>query len=165
MPIPGEHPFVGKTDDGHYLEMEWNRSWTALTANANGVSGWALILRSSGGSILEGSCLRVHKCAHNPCRARWNASKYGMMAPPVHVQEVDPTGVSFCPGSAPLHSGHIPEPAAIDPQLRMEALSGNRHGADIVGQRLFAKIWTLARQIRTPRTYVGYSFFLLVAIA
>ena len=47
----------------------------------------------------------------------------------------------------------------------MEALSGKRRGADIVGQRLFANIWTLARQIRTPRTYMGYSFFLLVAIA
>ena len=175
MPADGRFPFFGRTDEGDFLELQWDPTWGTVATNSNGSSGWARVLRSSGrasrssGEALEeGSCRRVHKCAHNPCKARWPASKYGLMGAPIHVQEVDREAVVFgpaAPGHAALRTGQIPLPAAApEPQLRLELASvstrGSVHssGAHASGNQHEA-VFSLGREIRTPRHYVGYSFF------
>ena len=165
----GNDPFHGGTDGGHLLELQWDTTWSSVTSNANGSSGWARVLRSGGGDVSEGACRRAHQCARNPCIARRAASKYGPMGPPIHVQPVDPAAVSFGPSppsSAPLRAGQAPTPASLDPQLRMGAVSGIREtDAAASGHTIFDHIMRLAREIRTPRTYVGYSFFVLMGLA
>ena len=117
MPRVGtDVPWCGKTLEGHVHELRWDPSMSALVRNRNGMTGWARVLRSSGGDVPDGSCRRVHKCAHNPCRARWPDSKYGLVGPPIHVEEVDAAEAIFgpaVPSSAPLRSGHIPPAAAM----------------------------------------------------
>ena len=164
--------FLGQRDEGDFLQCEWDESWSLVTSNGQGTSGWARILRSSGHDVPEGACRRVHLCASNPCTARWAASKYGVIGPPIHLQPKTYSEVSFGPkppAGAPLHAGSIPSPATIDPQLRAlaskSAVAGARAETTNPGQRIFARILALAREIRTPRTYVGYSFFVLVGLA
>ena len=166
-----ENTFFGRTDEGHFLEIQWDVSWSAVTTRSSGETGWGRILRSSGGDVPEGACRRIHKCGTNPCTARWPVSIYGMLGPPIHVQEVSPSEVSFGPGppqSAPLHKGHAPPAAKLDPQWRM-TLKSARESALADGsqreQELFTLIVRLAREIRTPRSYVGYSFLVLLALA
>ena len=157
--------FCCKTDDGQFLELQWDETWATVASNANGSSGWARVLRSSGGTLSEGACRRVHKCARNPCTARWPASKYGLMGAPIHVQEVSSAEATFGPAppaGAALHAGHIPPPiAAPSPQLRIKATCGLERGSG----NLHEIIFQLGREIRTTRAYVGYSFFVLLALA
>lgn len=149
--------FFGRTDDGHFLEIAWDVSWSAVTYRSGGDSGWARIIRSSGGDVAEGSCRRIHKCSTNPCTARWPASKYGMLGPPIHVQEVSPSDAIFGPvppESAPLRKCDAPPAAKLDPQWRM-----SRNVSCSEEHELYTLIVRLAREIRRPRAYVGYSFF------
>ena len=58
-----------------------------ITKNANGITAWADVLhRSCGGALKD---LRVHLCAKNPCAAKWDASKYGHMPVPIHLQPTE----------------------------------------------------------------------------
>ena len=107
-------------------------------------------------------------CASNPCTARWAASKYGVIGPPIHLQPKTYSEVSFGPKppvGAPLHAGSIPSPATIDPQLRAlaskSAVAGAMAETTNPGHKIFARILALAREIRTPRTYVEYSCWAL----
>ena len=54
-----------------------------------------------------------------------------------------------------LRVGCVPAPAPCDPQLRTHALTS---AVADRGQKIFETILSLAREIRTPRRYVGYSF-------
>ena len=89
--------WYGKTDDGHLLELRWDTTQGGCSRNRGGMTGWACVLRSSGGNVRDGACHRVHKCSTNPCSARWPSSKYGMLPPPMHLQEVSASETSFGP--------------------------------------------------------------------
>ena len=152
------------------MQCEWDPTWSSVVSNSNGSIGWARILRSGGDDVPEGVCRRVHLCASNPCNARWVASKYGVIGPPIHLQPVTSEEVSFAPKppvGAPLHSGNIPPPATCDPQLRALASQSAVAGADAAnpGHKIFGRILALPREIRSPRAYVGYSFFVLLGFA
>ena len=161
--------FFGRTDEGHFLQCQWDISWSAIVSNSHGKSGWARVLRSGGGAVPEGACRRIHLCSSNPCTARWAASKYGVMCPPIHLRPCAPAEVSFGPAppeSVPLRTGCIPPPAAIDPQWRKAILKSSEPPlATAAGHKMFHSILSLARSIRTPRTYVGYIFFVLLGLA
>ena len=101
-----------------------------------------------------------------------------MMPPPIHVQEVAAAEAIFgpeVPSSAPLRAGHIPTAVAMSPaptqlrigcpQLRTDsaAVAEERSSAESE-HRAFHLIWELARRIRSPSSYVGYSFFVLLGI-
>ena len=119
-----------------------------------------------------GSCRRMHKCDHNPCKARWPDSKYGLVGPPIHAQEVDAAEAMFGPAvptSVPLRSGDVPPAVAMSlarPQLRIgcAAVAEESLSAE-AGHKVFQTILELARQIRSPRSYVGYSFFVLLGVS
>ena len=125
-------PFWGRTDDDTFVQLQWDLAWTTVKSNDSGKTGWARVLRSCGGVLRscggdvvpEGACRRFHKCAHNPCSARWSASKYGVYGPPIHVQEVAENDVPLGPApptSASLHANYIPPPHPFDPQWRASA--------------------------------------------
>ena len=258
--------WYGKTDDGHLLELRWDTTQGGCSRNRGGMTGWACVLRSSGGNVRDGACHRVHKCSTNPCSARWPSSKYGMLPPPMHLQEVSASETSFgplqeveaaaplqeefrsggessavagsrsggessavagtvensavadeealqevngpevtnsiplqeveaaaplqevdaavpmqevngpeIPSSVPLRSGHIPTAVSMSPsrpQLRMGCPQLRRDCAAVSEaslfmeseHKVFQKIVELARSIRSPRTYVGYTFFVLLGI-
>ena len=258
--------WYGKTDDGHLLELRWDTTQGGCSRNRGGMTGWACVLRSSGGNVRDGACHRVHKCSTNPCSARWPSSKYGMLPPPMHLQEVSASETSFgplqeveaaaplqeefrsggessavagsrsggessavagtvensavadeealqevngpevtnsiplqeveaaaplqevdaavpmqevngpeIPSSVPLRSGHIPTAVSMSPsrpQLRMGCPQLRRDCAAVSEaslfmeseHKVFQKIVELARSIRSPRTYVRYTFFVLLGI-
>ena len=130
MADANEH-FWGRTDDDTFVQLQWDLAWTTVKSNDSGKTGWARVLRSCGGvlrscggDVPEGACRRFHKCAHNPCSARWSASKYGVYGPPIHVQEVAENDVPLGPApptSASLHANYIPPPHPFDPQWRASA--------------------------------------------
>ena len=166
----GKKCVFGKVDSGNFMQREWDPTWSSVVSNSNGSSGWARILRSGGDDVPEGVCRRVHLCEWNPCNARWAAGKYGAMGPPIHLQPVTSEEVSFGPkppAGAPLHSGNIPPPATCDPQLRALASQSAVAGADAAnpGHKIVGRILAMAREIRSPRAYVGYSFFVLLGLA
>ena len=58
----------------------WVRSYSSVTANANGVTGWLTFRHSS-------EHVRSHLCSASPCvTAHYPASKYGMYGPPKHFR-------------------------------------------------------------------------------
>ena len=161
--------------------------WARVLRSCGGV------LRSCGGDVVpEGACRRFHKCAHNPCSARSRASIhgkkfmtfiYGVYGPPIHVQEVAENDVPLGPApptSASLHANYIPPPHPFDPQWRASAqmqwllnpavaeqsneIPQWRGNPTVAEQSTFQVILTLARQMATPRAYVGYIFFVLVGL-
>ncbi len=70
--------------------MQWHHSWSAVTKNKHGTTGWATLLQSSSSKRPTGTVCRVHLCGDNPCGARWPASKYGFcMVAPLHLQLVE----------------------------------------------------------------------------
>ena len=152
--------FFGKADSGNVLQCEWDTTWSSVTSTSNGRSGWARILRSSGDDVPEGVCQRVHLCASNPCTARWVASKYGAMGPPIHLQPVTSEEVSFGPGppaGAPLHSGSIPPPATCGPQLRTLASKSAVAGADAAnpGHKIFGRMLAPGQRIANTQGICG----------
>ncbi len=80
--------FWGSTDGGHLVQLQWDRTMQRVTANPQGTTGWARVLATRGAAAGEGEVVRVHKCAQNPCEARWPSAKYGVSGPPLHVQVV-----------------------------------------------------------------------------
>ena len=172
--------WCGKTLDGHIHEFRWDSStgMGACTRNHNGMTGWVRVLRSSGGDMPQGDLRRVHKCAHNPCRAMWPNTQHGIAGPPTHAQEVDAADAIFglaVPSSVSLRSGHIPPAAAMSldcPQLRRDCPQLRRDCAAVAEQsnvaesahKVFQAIVELGRRIRTPRLPVGYSFFVLLGL-
>ena len=107
--------------------------------------------------------MRWHVCAHNPCQACWDATKYGLAGPPIHVQPVDAGDASFGPESAELRAGAAPAPAPLDPQLWIEA---EQDGGDAVAaeHRVYSRILELAMEIQSDFHYVGYLFFVLMGL-
>ena len=90
----------------------------------------------------------------------------------VPMQEVNGPEI---PSSVPLRSGHIPTAVSMSPsrpQLRMGCPRLRRDCAAVSEaslfmeseHKVFQKIVELARSIRSPRTYVGYTFFVLLGI-
>ena len=93
--------------------MQWHHSWSAVTKNKHGTTGWATLLQSSSSKRPTGTVCRVHLCGDNPCRARWPASKYGLMMPPLHLQLVEAPVV---PSAVAEPSGpSLPEPPPPPP--------------------------------------------------
>ena len=220
--------WYGKTDDGHLLEFRWDTR-SKPSNRKGGMTGQAYVLRSSGGDFRDGACHRVHKCAHNPCSARWPPSKYGLDCPPMHLQEVSASETSQygmlppmhlpeneaaapeqvepaaplqqqvneaaapeqvepaaplqqqvependaavpIPSSVPLRSGHIPTAVAMSPSCPLMRMGCPQLPAVAEASlfmesehKVFQLILELARSIRSPRTYVGYTFFVLLGI-
>ncbi len=88
--------------------MQWHHSWSAVTKNKHGTTGWATLLQSSSSTRPTGTVCRVHLCGDNPCGARWPASKYGLMVPPLHLQLVE---AQVVPSAVAEPSGpSLPEP-------------------------------------------------------
>lgn len=173
--------FCGRFDDGSEAKLEWDNAWSRVTPNKNGTSGWTIVLESTSSRWNIGAHVKVHLCAHNPCNVRYADSKYGDFVPE-HVQqitELTPKPVveesrscgSDLPQQVPLRPGSA-APANQDATLsRVEAFHPkcglDQHvqppaqiEADILG-----RIISLAQEIRRPRQYVGYSFFILFGLA
>jgi hypothetical protein len=55
---------------------------------------------------------RFHLCASNPCQANYIASKYGYMAPPIHLQQL--TMEEDLSAVAALFAAQEPLPAAVE---------------------------------------------------
>ena len=121
--------------------------------------------------LFQRASVDVRTCVHGIRRnARWAASKHGVMGPPIHLQPVTSEEVYFGPtppGGAPFHSGNIPPPATCDPHLRALASQSAVAGADAAnpGHKIFGRILALAREIRSPRAYVQYCFFVMSGLA
>ena len=75
-------PFWADDDMGNRHKFQWDKSLARVTTNFYGTTGWANVLTSE---TLEG-VVRLHVCKQQPCRARWDPSKYGHSGPPRHMQ-------------------------------------------------------------------------------
>ena len=71
------------TNDTFIAKWQWQP--TVPTLRDAGVSGWALC---------DGKVKRLHVCAKSPCTARYPASKYGNVPPPIHVRLIEPALVA-----------------------------------------------------------------------
>ena len=98
---------MGETEDvgweGQYA-WEWIPTGiapTQVTPNKNGVTGWGRLLRSSNPNHAPGDWCKVHVCAHNPCRVRWDKNKYGLWGSVTHMQTITNMGPP-APLQAPL---------------------------------------------------------------
>ena len=174
-------------DEGHFYELEWcDGTWAHRTANKSGTTGWATVLRGNG-DWKVGSQPRIHKCKFNPCTVRFDNSKYGPYGPRAHVREV-PEAEAFppWPPPKPLPTGHIPDPAEFDPQLRaqfnagtLSTCAGDPRSLDesrpqlracsdldrnMAKMRVYDTIFKLSRQMSRSGNFVGYSFFVLMAL-
>jgi hypothetical protein len=99
------------TNEGYY-EFKWDRDGvTRLSKNPNGTSGWATVTHCTNPAVLLAGNHRIHLCKFKPCRAIYHSSKYGMVAPPIHLQEVH----LKCESSAvaELSGSHLPLPADV----------------------------------------------------
>jgi len=87
--VAAHQPFSGRNDGGILYTLRWHHTYgTKVTTTSYGTTGWSTVLDVDGGSHSEGDVVRVHLCAHNPCQARWEASKYGTQGVPMHAQLV-----------------------------------------------------------------------------
>jgi hypothetical protein len=177
--------WFGRADDGWEAELEWLAGWQRQTTNKNGTSGWVTVLSVSedckAPGVEVGGKLKVHLCANNPCTARHSDSKHGGF-PPEHFQkiaELTPKPVveescssgSDLPLQMPLRPGSA-APANQDATLSRVDAFGPKFGLDRhahppaqIEADILGRVLSLAREIRTPRKYVGYSFFVLFALA
>ena len=173
----------GKTDEGQFLKVRWDDAWGYRTKNDWGVTGWAKIIRSGGDEHPEGEYRRFHRCFVKPCKSRWKADKHGVWGPPIHLEPVDEADVSFGPAppappeSAALRQGCcVPKAVPFDPPLATlksckSAVADPTVDGSAVADPTYAKlnvfttIMALSREISTPASYVGYSFFVLLALA
>ena len=111
--MSADDAWYGKTEQGHLYKFRWDTRHGNIRRNAGGITGWARVLRSSEGDVRDDACRRVHKCGHDPCRAKWPPVKYGLFPPPIHVQEVDSAEAIFgpeVPSSVPLQDIVAAEP-------------------------------------------------------
>ena len=95
---------------GGYYEFRWDEIGQKIKKNENGTSGFACILHTTNAKVLPRSCIRVHFCLHNPCRAVYPPSKYGKLAPPLHLQPVPRQ--SEVTAVAEPSASQLPEPPA-----------------------------------------------------
>ena len=68
--MSADDAWYGKTEEGHLYEFRWDTSQGGISRNSGGITGWARVLRSSEGDVRDDACRRVHKCGHDPCRAK-----------------------------------------------------------------------------------------------
>ena len=174
---------MGETADrgweGQYA-WEWIPDGTAptkKTRNANGVTGWGRLLRSSNPRHGPGEICKVHVCAHNPCKVRWEVTKYGMWGSVTHMQTITNMGPP-APLQAPLLDVQPAPPALSDTAVAGVPIAGAtlaNHTAvaeAMVGLDAEAAAYTnvcnamlrLARELRRPRNYVGYFAFLVFGL-
>jgi hypothetical protein len=104
-PASCAHPF-------HHFEFHWNHAGMKVTTNTNGTTGWGSLLRSTDPAVQPGMLHRFHLCASNPCQANYIASKYGYMAPPIHLQQL--TMEEDLSAVAALFAAQEPLPAAVE---------------------------------------------------
>ena len=117
--------FCGVDDDNNYLELSWHWNWNRPVSRVRGVTGWATVVRSTNTAVAAvGSVRRYHKCAQNPCTARWKHAS-AFFGPPVHVRPVEsfpdlPNARAFAPalpieaaaaGSSPPAAPAVERPA------------------------------------------------------
>ena len=99
---------------------------------------WARVKNSSNSVYGPGQSLRVHMCAHNPCRVHINAlrrSRYTQYGPPVHMQRItciDQTAAPFVEPSSTTTAvaAYTPTVVAICDDLATHAADDNT-GAEI----------------------------------
>ena len=97
--------------DLHPLELRWHTTWSKPKRNPNGTSGYATVVRSRTATPTAGETIRIHVCAHKPCRAQHPVSKYGIIGPPLHVELFEGTGDAMF--EAPLTAA-VAAPAPAD---------------------------------------------------
>ena len=122
--------------DNAILWGSWVKEWGAVTANNNGVTGWAKVGDAD-------PPRRIHICAWNPRKAMHPASKYGMFAPPTHYKwcpghklpaatVVDASAVADLVG--PILSPTTAEPpATVEPPLDLTAQTELQEGIASAG--------------------------------
>ena len=119
--------FHGSDGIAHY-EFEWDFSALQPKTNDNGTSGFARVISrsSGGGGLIVGYLGRVHRCASNPCRAVYPASKYGYVGPPLHIQPSDwkpPAGADAEAAPKPPPAAPPEPPAAAAPKEPVSPLT------------------------------------------
>ena len=113
-----EETFRARGATGAVHTMQWFAGVTRRTTNHNGTTGWARVVESD--VLPVGGEHKVHLCAHNPCQAQWDFSKYGLSALPLHLQKIQEEPA---PAEGPISSEGAssasaapqsePEPAAV----------------------------------------------------
>ena len=122
------HAPVYVTDNSGDCEIRWELSKAApsqVNKRANGLTGWARVVRRSCGALLpgDGPLRKFHVCAHNPCPGlSYDSSKYGVSQltglsydPPEHVQPCawrPVAGDVANTGAAPPAAGEATPPLA-----------------------------------------------------
>ena len=152
--------------DGRYYEFQWHHGMGArVTRNPSGTTGWATIIHSTNPACMPRTTCRIHLCAYSPCRADWTSkAKYGEMGGPKHLQPVqrqsqlsavaEPSG-SQLPLPAPTSATHVDFQDAV-PAVASTAVEAQH--------KIQATLLTLAREMRRPKAYVGYSAFILMGL-
>ena len=143
--------------------------------NENGLFMWAKVKSSSNSLYAPGCSLRVHMCFHNPCRADYADTKCGPYGPPVHMQCITCMGPKAAP-LLPLTAAPVADPSSITTAVAVVGKSTTTVVAALmpaatVGatkrvamERIRASALQLAREIRKPRSYIGYVAFVLFAL-
>ena len=94
-----------------------------ITKNPNGIIAWADVLhRSCGGAPKDA---RVHLCAKNPCSAMWDASKYGQMPVPIHLQPTEWRPPEDHAAPTPAFAGEAV--SAVNEKIAGEGAEGEGH--------------------------------------
>ena len=112
--------------------------------------------------------MKVHMCAHNPCQVKWTDAKYGQYGPPVHMQCITCMGPQAAP-LLPLTAAPVAEPSSITTAVAAYTPTagaapidnGAKHAAM---NRVRTAALKLARDIRRPKTWIGYIAFVLFAL-
>ena len=79
----------GVDAEGFCYSWQWKHDYfIKVTSNPNGTTGYGTLLSSTKEEHQVGGILRIHLCAHKPCRANHKAAKYGVYSAPIHLQKV-----------------------------------------------------------------------------
>ena len=150
------------------------------TKNENGTNVWAIVKRSTDAVYGAGKSLRVHMCAHNPCRVGWTDCKYGPYGPPLHMQRITCMGPTAAP-LLPLPAAPVAEPSSTttavtvaDQSSTTTAVAADTPTAGAVPtdnavkhaamDRLRTAALKRSREIRKPNVWIGYIAFVLFAL-
>jgi len=82
-------------------EGTWDYSISHPKDTWRGKTGWVKILQSTNPAYSVGHALRVHVCAHNPCQADWEPSKYGASGVPMHIAIYVPSSIAYAAPTPP----------------------------------------------------------------
>ena len=169
---------------GQY-ELTWDPKQTSRKRNHNGTYGWAIVRRSSNAVYGCGTRLRIHLCAHNPCKFTQERShRIGCEhCTPVHMQPITcmgPTAAPLLPPAAaplfhltaapvaePLSAAQSTAENVAEPSSAQTAVAAPTDEADdriAAMGRIHAAALNLAREIRKPQACVGYIAFVLFAL-